>query len=65
MNEITRAGEQTGVTNNPHIGSDFDEFLEEEGLREEVTAVATKRVIALTDSSQGEARERREKGIPE
>ena len=24
--------------NNPHIGSDFDEFLEEEGLRDEVTA---------------------------
>lgn len=31
---------------NPHIGSDFDEFLEEEGLREEVTAAAIKRVIA-------------------
>lgn len=32
--------------NNPHIGSDFDEFLEEQGLREEVTAAAVKRVIA-------------------
>lgn len=42
--------------NNPHIGSDFDEFLEEEGIREEVTAAAIKRVIALTDS-QGEVRE--------
>lgn len=29
-----------------HIGSDFDAFLEEEGLREEATATAVKRVIA-------------------
>lgn len=29
-----------------HIGSNFDDFLEEEGLREEVTAAAVKRVIA-------------------
>ncbi|KWH47989.1 XRE family transcriptional regulator [Burkholderia stagnalis] len=32
--------------NNRHIGSDFDAFLEEEGLLEEVTATAIKRVIA-------------------
>ena len=31
---------------NKHIGSDFDEFLEEEGIQEEVTAAAIKRVIA-------------------
>lgn len=31
---------------NPHIGSDFDDFLQEEGIREEVTAAAIKRVIA-------------------
>ena len=31
---------------NPHIGSDFDTFLEEEGIREEVAAAAIKRVIA-------------------
>lgn len=31
---------------NPHIGSDFDTFLQEEGIREEVTAEAIKRVIA-------------------
>jgi DNA-binding phage protein len=30
-----------------NIGSDFDEFLEEEGLLEEVTAVAVKRYIAF------------------
>ncbi len=30
-----------------NIGSDFDKFLEEEGLLEEVTAVAVKRYIAF------------------
>lgn len=29
-----------------HVGSDFDAFLEQDGLREEVTAAAVKRVIA-------------------
>ncbi len=33
-------------TKNPHIGSSFDDFLEEEGIRAEVEAVALKRVIA-------------------
>ncbi|MDA0701029.1 MAG: helix-turn-helix transcriptional regulator [Bacteroidetes bacterium] len=32
--------------NNSHIGSDFDEFLQEEGIHEEVTAAALKRVIS-------------------
>ncbi|MBF0203456.1 MAG: XRE family transcriptional regulator [Desulfamplus sp.] len=31
---------------NPHIGSDFDEFLQQDGIHEEVTATALKRVIA-------------------
>lgn len=31
---------------NPHIGSDFDEFLKEEGFLDEVQAVAVKRVVA-------------------
>lgn len=31
---------------NKHIGSDFDDFLSEEGIGEEVTAAALKRVIA-------------------
>ena len=30
-----------------NIGSDFDQFLEEEGLLEEVTSVAVKRYIAF------------------
>jgi antitoxin HicB len=31
---------------NKHIGSNFDDFLKEEGLLEEASATATKRVIA-------------------
>ncbi|MGH6871085.1 MAG: Fis family transcriptional regulator [Rhizomicrobium sp.] len=31
---------------NPHLGSSFDDFLKEEGLYEEVTAAAMKRVLA-------------------
>lgn len=31
---------------NPHIGSSFDDFLKEEGIYEEVTAIAVKRVLA-------------------
>jgi predicted XRE-type DNA-binding protein len=31
---------------NRHLGSDFDHFLEAEGLLEESTAIAVKRVIA-------------------
>ncbi|WP_231890298.1 hypothetical protein [Methylomonas methanica] len=31
---------------NLHIGSDFDDFLSEEAILDEVTAVATKRIIA-------------------
>jgi antitoxin HicB len=31
---------------NPHIGSNFDEFLAEDGQLDEATAVAVKRVIA-------------------
>jgi hypothetical protein len=32
--------------NNPHIGSSFDDFLTEEAMLEEATAIAVKRVIA-------------------
>ena len=34
------------TTNNPHIGSSFESFLEEEGILEDCTAVAVKRVLA-------------------
>jgi hypothetical protein len=33
--------------NNPHIGSDFDDFLKEEGLYVEVNAGAAKKLLAL------------------
>ena len=32
--------------NKKHVGSDFDDFLKEEGIYEQVQAVAIKRVIA-------------------
>ena len=32
---------------NPHRGNDFSDFLEEEGVLPEVTALALKRVLAL------------------
>lgn len=32
---------------NQHTGSDFDDFLEEEGILEEVSAKAHKRLLAL------------------
>jgi antitoxin HicB len=34
------------MTHNPHTGSDFDDFLREEGLYEECNAIAIKRVLA-------------------
>jgi antitoxin HicB len=34
------------VTDNPHFGSSFESFLEEEGVAEEVNAAAIKRVLA-------------------
>jgi antitoxin HicB len=34
------------MTHNPHAGSDFDDFLREEGLYEECSEIAIKRVLA-------------------
>lgn len=34
------------MNRNPHIGSDLDDFLAEEGLLEEASALAIKRVVA-------------------
>lgn len=34
------------MSTNVHIGSSFDDFLQEEGLLEEVNAIAAKRIIA-------------------
>lgn len=38
---------KTAKVKNPHRGSSFDSFLAEEGILEEVEAVAVKRAIAL------------------
>ena len=43
---------------NPHIGSSFESWLDETGIREDVTAVAIKAVIA-----RQLAREMKKKGI--
>ena len=37
------------MKNNPHIGSSFDSFLEEEGLLEEVTASAQKKGLGMAN----------------
>ena len=37
---------KTARKGNPHIGSDFDAFLTEEGIYDEVQAIAVKRVLA-------------------
>jgi hypothetical protein len=46
------------TTTNPHIGSSFESFLEEEGILEDCTAVAVKRVLARQIE-----REMRERGL--
>ena len=44
------------MTANKHIGSDFDEFLKDEGLLAEAEAKAVKRVIAYQIHQEMEAR---------
>lgn len=39
---------------NPHIGSDFDDFLVEEGILDEVNAVAAKRVKEMLGLNRGQ-----------
>ena len=39
---------------NPHLGSSFDSFLEEEGIKEEVTAAAEARVAAEVQDAEFE-----------
>lgn len=41
---------------NPHIGSDFDEYLEQTGTLEETRAVAAKRVLAYQIAREMEDR---------
>jgi hypothetical protein len=44
-NKSKLEGDRMTKKKNPHIGSSFDDFLKEEGIYEEVTARAIKRVI--------------------
>lgn len=44
------------MTTNKHIGTDFDEFLEDEGLLAEAEATAVKRVLAYQIRQEMEAR---------
>lgn len=46
----------TTKLNAQHLGSDFDDFLESEGLLAEAEAVATKRVIAWQLAQEMEAK---------
>lgn len=39
---------------NPHVGSTFESWLDEQGIREEVTAAAIKEVIAVQLAAEEE-----------
>jgi hypothetical protein len=38
---------KAGTKGNPHLGSDFDDYMKEEGLYDEAQAIAVKRVLAF------------------
>ena len=46
--------------NDQHVGSSFDDFLQEEGLLEEATAVAIKRVLAWQIAEAMKAQKQRD-----
>ena len=46
---------------NEHLGSSFDDFLEEEGLRADAEAAAIKRVIAYQIENLSDLGNRRER----
>ena len=47
----------------PHSGSSFDDFLEAEGIREEVEAVAIKKVLAWQLSQEMRQQKRTEQAM--
>lgn len=47
--------EFTNQVANRHIGNDFDDFLVEEGILDEVNAVASKRVKEMLGLTHGQA----------
>jgi antitoxin HicB len=44
---------------NPHIGSSFENWLDQEGIREEATSAASKAIHALTDEERAAIAEAR------
>jgi len=46
MKTKTTTGKKIPASENPHVGSDFDDFLREEGIYEEVIALAFKRAVS-------------------
>ncbi len=50
---------------NRHVGSDFDDFLAEEGQLEQITAIAIKRVIAWQIADAMKARGLTKKAMAE
>jgi hypothetical protein len=48
---------------NPHLGSSFESWLDQEGIREEVTAAAIKAIHELTDEEQAAIAEARSGGF--
>ena len=41
------------TNSNPHLGSSFESWLDEQGLREEVTAAAIKSLLVRCSRSEG------------
>jgi transcriptional regulator with XRE-family HTH domain len=55
----------TGATENPHLGSTLDDFLREEGIYEEATTAAIKKVIAWQLAEEMEKRSITKKRLAE
>jgi len=53
------------MNKNPHIGSSFDDFLKEEGIFDEVNAVAIKRVISWQVQQEMESKQWTKKVLAE
>ena len=53
------------MNSNPHIGSSFDDFLKEEGIFDEVNAVAIKRVISWQIQQEMESKQWTKKTLAE
>jgi DNA-binding phage protein len=52
IKELMKDGLSILTTPNPHMGSNFEDFLKEEGIHDEVTALAIRRVIAALSTKE-------------